>query len=384
MSTSFRALRGLSFRVLVSVPIFISAWLLAALELGAQVLTVEPGCGKAGDTFNIGGSGWAEPNPVCEYIFYFSDNEFAARQPDGLFGPPNRNATVPAVAAGDHDVKVELRLTSDSSLLQCRQIKFRVVDAIKDPWDGGNNISLSKRMPASNPNTRIDIAFDSTDVCEPKDTTNVSSCTKIAIIQARKLSGFKAGSFVRFMTYQEQGCWSAAEARDKETVGYNSATMLIDASVANAGWKIDITRTSGTPYYQEPFLGNFGFSHQFKQTPSDKNSDLVDYPSRADVCYPADIDTMKYEFRANVFCAEGVDRGRYFGGVTWTWEREQFRKRPDGTTEHVGAIAHSAPDRNPPSAAFLAALNLWATANSKTIPVPGPPTKSQSMPCAGG
>ena len=60
----------------------------------AQTLTVEPSCGKMGTSFVIGGSGWAEPNPVCDYRFYFDGAEFAPRQPDGLFGPPARMATV--------------------------------------------------------------------------------------------------------------------------------------------------------------------------------------------------------------------------------------------------------------------------------------------------
>src|ERR1051325_5507674 len=76
--------------------------------LRAQVLVVSPDCGKPGSTAHISGSGWAEPQPPCTYFFYFDGAEVAASQADGLFGPPNRDFTVPAGAmAGDHIVKVE-------------------------------------------------------------------------------------------------------------------------------------------------------------------------------------------------------------------------------------------------------------------------------------
>ncbi len=55
-----------------------------------QVLVVEPDCGIVGAPFLITGSGWAEPVPVCEYVFFFDGTEFTPRQPDGLFGPPNK------------------------------------------------------------------------------------------------------------------------------------------------------------------------------------------------------------------------------------------------------------------------------------------------------
>ena len=83
-----------------------------------QVLVVEPACGVAGANVRVLGSGWAEPVPPCEYLFLFDGTEFAPRQPDGLFGPPDTTTTIPAGAMpGDHPVKVELRLSSDGSLL---------------------------------------------------------------------------------------------------------------------------------------------------------------------------------------------------------------------------------------------------------------------------
>ena len=46
--------------------------LIAAAPAAAQILVVSPDCGIAGTTVvQIKGSGWAEPAPICEYIFYF-------------------------------------------------------------------------------------------------------------------------------------------------------------------------------------------------------------------------------------------------------------------------------------------------------------------------
>src|SRR5262245_14333757 len=84
----------------------------------SQNLTVKPICGVAGSTISITGSGWAEPQPPCDYHFYFDGTEFAPSQPDGLFGPPNRSATIPAGATvGDHFIKTELRITATNQLL---------------------------------------------------------------------------------------------------------------------------------------------------------------------------------------------------------------------------------------------------------------------------
>jgi len=105
--------RGLALRWAVALAVLV-AWITPALS---QVLTVEPSCGKAGDSIHIGGSGWAEPQPPCDYRFFFDGAEFASRQPDGLFGPPNRTGTVPGGAAqGDHTIRVELRQDSNNNL----------------------------------------------------------------------------------------------------------------------------------------------------------------------------------------------------------------------------------------------------------------------------
>jgi len=100
----------------------------------AQILTLSPTCGKPGDKVCIQGSGWAEPNPVCRYTFKFDGTTVATDQPDGLFGPPNKQFTVPAVPDGPHTVHVELRLNSPDSLLQQKDAPFTVVSTAPNPW----------------------------------------------------------------------------------------------------------------------------------------------------------------------------------------------------------------------------------------------------------
>ena len=60
----------------------------------SQQIFIKPVCGLKGSNTSITGSGWAEPAPVCHYNFLFDGTAFAPRQPDGLFGPPNRTGTI--------------------------------------------------------------------------------------------------------------------------------------------------------------------------------------------------------------------------------------------------------------------------------------------------
>ena len=275
-----------------------------------QVLVVEPGCAKAGDTIQVTGSGWAEPNPTCEYQFFFDGITFIAPQPDGLFGPPNRTGTVPAgTAAGDHTVKVELRLNSGGTLLQCRQRKIKVVEEIGDPWDEGNNIST----PGS---TGINIMFDPAGVCD------VPACSQLVFIQSRMLNGRQADGTVRRVTYVEQGCWANAAMIDADFTAAGVSVDRIWGSLRALLWDTARSRDPG-------FSGQAG-------SPSDKKSTMVDEPTHSDACYPVDLaDPMKnivsllLEFEANAFCAAdrqrpvsrqdhlalGAARGRMTGGV---------------------------------------------------------------------
>jgi hypothetical protein len=309
--------------------------LTVSIPASSQVLTVEPGCGKPGDSFTIGGSGWAEPAPVCEYLFYFDGTEFAPRQPDGLFGPPNRTATVPAVPAGDHEVKVELRLTSDGTLLQCRQTKFKVVTAVKDPWDG--NVTT----PGGN---SVSIEFDPTDVCD------VTPCSKIALIQTVENIGEKADGTTINLTYSDY----------KTTAFGPPATRNADLVGATT---IDYQLPAPEPYYQTAgptTIGMFGI-----QNGSPKSSTMTDGPNLSDGAYPDDITKVIWNFEVAAFCAGGTNKGEFLGTVTWKWER------PKGGSI---TVTTGTPNRNQPSQTFIEALNKWNTNHGFTLPTKTPPT----------
>src|SRR2546425_3831665 len=93
---------------------FLFLWVTPA---SAQKMVFKPSCGVAGTSVFVTGSGWAEPQPPCHYRFYFNGTVAAMDQPDGLFGPPHSNITVPALAPGDYPIQVDLRLDSNDSLL---------------------------------------------------------------------------------------------------------------------------------------------------------------------------------------------------------------------------------------------------------------------------
>ena len=362
-----RPLKSLRFLVaVVSV-----AWLSGPAS--AQVLTINPTCGKPGSQVQIGGSGWAEPQPVCEYHFLFDGAQFAPIQPDGLFGPPNQTGTIPAGATtGDHKIKVELRLTSDQSLLQCRQRTFKVVANDDDPWkDNGGGVKLGSatdsdfgcQTTAGAPNnTRIVITFS------PKNVCDVSPCTKLAFIQVVKRTGTKADATTRQLTYSEEdACWQDAAKKDKDIT---AAHVKIDRAAVNAP----------VPYYGLP---NGCATSGFSGTPTgDQNASMEDSPSMTDDCYPADIVKKTLDFETAVFCAEGDDKGKYFGKVAWHWTRNKGRKFADGTEDPTGTITADAPTRAQPSQDLIDALNLWAapapTGNGRnfTVPTSTAPTTS--------
>src|SRR5437867_1496276 len=112
-------------RILAGVVAFFLGVALFSTPASAQTLTVNPVCGVAGSSVTITGSGWAEPQPVCDYFFFFDGKALLDAsgapvvQPDGLFGRPNRTATIPADATPgeEHTICVEIRLSWVGRLL---------------------------------------------------------------------------------------------------------------------------------------------------------------------------------------------------------------------------------------------------------------------------
>lgn len=323
---------------LLSSAVFVLALSAVSPPVYSQVLVTEPGCGKAGDTVRVTGSGWAEPNPVCEYRFFFDSTEFIGRQPDGLFGPPNRTGTIPAGATpGEHTIKVELRLTSDGSLLQCRQTMFRVVADVKDPWN------------ATTPGGKsIKIEFNPTDVCD------VTPCTKIVFVQVVTLTGEKADGTTRTLTYSDIAFPDAAKHQ---------------VDVSN-GWKVDYLIGESDPYYNgDDPSDNTSQGTQGKMPTS---ATMTDAPFLPDSSYPADIVKLLVDFEVTGFCAAGSNKGEFLGNVKWRWQRSKGG---------AGSVSVVSTDRNAPSQNLLNALSTWNTNHSFTLPTKTAPTTG-GQPCS--
>ena len=333
------------FRSYVSF-VLLGFLMLPITPVEAQVLTVEPNCGIAGDPFTIGGSGWAEPVPPCDYLFFFDGTTVAPDQPDGLFGPPNAAATVPAVPVGNYKVKVELRITEDGTLVQCRQTNFKVVDSITDPWM--NNVTVNP--PAFGAGV-ITAEFDPTNVCD------VTPCTDIRLIQTIQQTGVKIdGSGTRVLSFAEQGF------PDPDTA---TAVHEQDEEVTAAGHVIDTMWGANNPGYPHPAPGS-PLSGVQNGTPT--SASMGDKPGRPLSSFPADINKIILNFEINAFCAAGQNKGDFLGQVKWTWEQI-----PGGTP----TATLVSQNRNAPSQQFLDALNKWAD-NPKhdpyDVPTMDPPT----------
>jgi hypothetical protein len=314
-------------------------------SLFCQTLVFSPTCGTPGTKVCVTGSGWAEPSPSCYYRFYFNNVVAAPDQPDGLYGPPARSITVPAVAPGSYPIKVDLRLY-DNTLLQTKQSgdtyfdfsfpfvhtipSFKVVAALADPW---------KPFPGGG--SKIDIAFN------PKDVCDVTPCTKLVFLQVRQPVGVKADGTTRALTFAEQGF-------------KNPATL--DADVIN-GRLVDYIVGENDPYYNGDDSGYDGGT-QGVQNNTPVTATMDDTPKRSDSAYPADIVKIRLNFEVAVFCASGDDKGKYFGRMFWTWERAKGAVGVLGTTSGISA------DRQQPSAGFIAAVSKWNTNHGFTTKFP--------------
>jgi hypothetical protein len=330
------------FGRLVSKPLTLALFgpLLGSLLSGvsqAQVLVASPSCGTSGSVANITGSGWAEPAPACDYLFYF-DGALVASQPDGLFGPPDQNFVVPAGASvGEHTVSVELRITGSNELLQCRKTCFTVTPpATFDPWLG--NISVV--------GNGITVAFDPTNVC------SVTPCDKLVMIQTVTNIGVLADGSTRFLSYA-----------DYNTTAFGDPALR-DADVIN-GRTVDYVPPELDPYYNgddsqdNPTQGIQSCAMQVE-------SSIRDAPNCSDGCYPSDIVTIIWDFEVGVFCAQGHNGGEWVGSMKWHWER------PLGGTPVASFVSASI---DPPSSGFMAALALWDTNHGPfTLPIMGQTT----------
>jgi len=304
-----------------------------------QSLFIKPACGPKGTSVSMTGSGWAEPQPLCHYNFFFDGATFAPQQPNGLYGPPNSTGTVPATATlGDHTIRVELRIDSTDQLQGCRQDTFKVVTSTQDPFNGGQNVKPGGAPAYGAGNIVID--FDPTNSCA------VSKCTAIRAIQAVQQLAYKGGVKIRNATFSE--------------FGLTPPDVFNDANITPAGWTID--SNSKQPYYTGGYAGHSG-----EQSSTPKVSELIDRPSQDPSTFPADIDELVLNFETNFFCDEGEDRGQFFGQATWSWHKTKASPGP------YGAItAHSNGSAAQPSPAFFEALNLYDKTYSYLFPTIAP------------
>jgi len=319
------------------------SWLLLCLGISSfalpafsQQVFIQPTCGKAGASASITGSGWAEPAPVCHYNFLFDGTAFAPQQPDGLFGPPNRVGTVPGNAsAGNHTIKVELRVDSNNQLLQCRQDTFKVVTVDSDPFDGGKNVNPGGAPAAGQGN--IKITFNPANACK------VTACSQITMIQVLQMLGMHAdGSTVVLKN---------TDLHFTKRPGFDDA----DVTPSPAGFAVDSADPS-SPYYSAAYDGTDG-----QQSATPMSGVLIDAPSLPLDNFPDDttITTVVYNFEDDFFCASGDNRGEFLGMDTWTWQKTRVSATGSGGNSLGVVTAHSSGNQNQPSQAFFDALSLF-------------------------
>jgi len=324
-------------RILFPALVSMLAGLFCSAPAAAQVLALFPTCGKVGDTVKVCGSGWAEPSPGCYYTFLFDGPEVASRQPDGLFGPPNRSFIVPMAAVGNHMVTVELRLSSDDSLLQSKTEPFKVID--------GSDLPISATSPSTG---NIDIQFDPSKGCITGD------CDEIVFLQTRNPRRIRMNGSDTHLPYNE--------APHQWPHGTE-----IEATFVN---DIAIDRIYGrpVPYYGLP--GGAATVGKSIQGGAMTNATMQDEPKRGDDSYFVDpmdannnVVTLAIHFDVHAYCAKGDAAGAYLGHITWSWSRNKGRVDGMGMPDFLGDVTIGAADTMQPSAAFLAALNAWIAAN---------------------
>jgi hypothetical protein len=351
-------------RVLAAAVLAAALWLAITSARGeAQVLTVNPTCGAVGSTFSIGGSGWAEPNPLCHYTFTLGGESAAPDQPDGLYGPPHSTGTVPNLAPGSYEMQTQL-LLEDGTELQCVETPFEVVSATADPFDGGTNIQVS--------GTSINITFDPTGVCA------VTDCTQIVSMQVLNNIGTQKNGTTRDLSYADLN-WDALTTKDGATDKDNATT--------SAGYLVDFLTGENQPYYNSSYKGTTS-GQEGMQGAMPKPSMMGDGPritapgfptNPADPNDPTNIISITKNFEDNFFCAQGDNVGEWLGNVQWNYTQTLANAQAgiQGTTTLVSE------GTGQPSANFLAAVNQWGqnpypggspNPHPFSLPSPTPPT----------
>jgi hypothetical protein len=310
-----------------------AAAVVAVGPAGAQVVKLAPACGKVGDGFHIGGSGWPEPPPPCTYTFFFDGKDFGVPpQPDGLFGPPDASGSVPNVMKGKYPVRIDLRLNDDGSLQGSGSADFCVVDATA--------ASLTATAAGTD---GIDITYAPS--CKNK-------CTKIMFIQTVNELGTKDDDSTALAL---PSTWGVGPVSQDSDYGAMPGTNAV---------RVDRLNGRTQPYYggDGAGLGNqtMGMSDGCVQT----NATMHDRPGQPDDAYPAGFKKLTLNFTSHAFCVSGDDAGMYYGDIGWVWMKTK------GATPSV-SIGAGNPGAAPDAAASNA-VNTWATNHGFNLPAPSP------------
>ena len=322
-------------RIHIHTRVAVAFALAVAVACAAQAQTVNlvPACGKPGDPFHIGGRGWPEPPPPCTYTFFFDGADFGVPpQPDGLFGPPDQSATVPAGATeGKKPVRIDLRLNDDNSLQGSASADFCVV---------ADTTGMLTGAPSGT--NGIDVTYKPS--CKNK-------CTKIMFIQTLNEIGTKDDDTTALAL---PSTWGFPAAQDNDY----GVTPAMDAV------RVDRLHGRTQPYYggDGAGLGNqtMGKSDGCNIT----DATMHDAPSQSDDSYPAGFKKLTLNFTSHVFCVAGEDAGKFYGSIGWVWMKSK------GGMEMV-TIGMGTPTGDP-SATARGAMDRWATNHGFMIPSPAP------------
>jgi hypothetical protein len=340
----------------ITFALFVATMWLAtvAKQARAQTIIINPICGAAGSSVSITGSGWQEEAPLCHYNFLFDGAAIAAPQEDSSFGPPNATGTVPSGATnGPHTIKIELRDDDTNRLIQCMQNNFTVVTGSADPWNGGANVTTGSRGV-------INDIFNPTNVC------SVTDCTLIAPIQAIQLTGHVAGSgtpgTTQTLTYTQLPFANGALIQPDQT----------PPTDAFPGWAIDYVypAVAGKPFY--PFA-NLQHNHFGVQGSTPVPAGHFDQPGATLGAFPANIDTLTFNFEVNYLCAAGENRGEWVGQYFWTWIENKANAstldQKRGAASITGGPTQPPPNGPGPTGAFMGALNLFEKNHGWPFPI---------------
>lgn len=303
--------------------------ILLVLPLVGQTVQPIPACGKPAANICISGSGWAEPNPLCRYIFTMDGVSIAPDQQDGVYGPPATYGTVPSLPDGKYTILIQLVLDDASStLVQQATAPFSIVSNPPDPWAANNTAGAV-----------INYNFNAQNVC------SVGPCTQIVFIQVLKLFAIATNGTATAVKWSFWGFPAPMDADDTSNL-----------------FSVDRIYGSSVPYYHNGVgAGNNAVDPAVPAASQDQ-------PNIPASFFPAGYTGIRMQFETAAFCASGNSMGQYLGRTLWQFTQNK------GQIHGTSVILST--DLNQPSADFLAAVAQWDAdpAHPFTLPTSNPTT----------